>query len=229
MSLSPATRPSISENPWFWLMLFGGMGVLGVIVIGPKHAARQARIERMADTRARVSAAKSAGVPTAQVSKDSPNGEQPYLEDDFQRPPRLNWLLGLLTVLMLVGTAGLVISRRSIIVAAPTPRLTFSNPKYFREFDNSDNPCCWQTDVVAHDIEAILDDMGIKFESMSEDWGTAYSWTRNGSSYSMLLTCTDVDRAEFEVEYFAVSGSGPDFDVLVPRLQQLNASDHPQG
>src|SRR5688572_12320368 len=108
MSLSPASRPSITENPWFWLMLFGGMGVLGVIVIGPKHAARQARIERMADTRARVSAAKSAGVPTAQVSKDSPNGEQPYLEDDFQRPPRLNWLLGLLTVLMLVGTAGMI-------------------------------------------------------------------------------------------------------------------------
>jgi hypothetical protein len=112
MTVSPATRSSLAENPWFWLMLFGAVGVLGVIVIAPKHAARQARIERMADTRARVNAAREADVPTAAVSKDSPNGEQPYLEADFEREPRLNWLLGLLTVLMLVGTAGMIVSRR---------------------------------------------------------------------------------------------------------------------
>lgn len=114
MTAGPSTRPrpSLAENPWFWLMLFGATGVLGVIVIGPKHAARQARIERMADTRARINAAREAGVPTAQVSKDSPNGEQPYVEADFDRGPRLNGLLGLMTLLMLVGTAGTIVSRR---------------------------------------------------------------------------------------------------------------------
>lgn len=111
MSAHPATRPSLAENPWFWLMLFGAVGVLGVIVIGPKHAARQARIERMADTRARIAAARDANVPTAAVSKDAPNGEQPYVDGDFDRPPRLNWLLGTLALLMLVGTAGLITSR----------------------------------------------------------------------------------------------------------------------
>ena len=54
MTTESHARPGLAENPWFWLMLFGAVGVLGVIVIGPKHAARQARIERMADTRARI-------------------------------------------------------------------------------------------------------------------------------------------------------------------------------
>jgi hypothetical protein len=117
-SLSTRPRPSLTENPWFWLMLFGGVGVLGVIAIGPKHAARQARIERMADTRARISAAREANVPTAQVTKgtgdqDAADGEKPYVDTDFERGPRLSWLLGLMTILMLVGTGGMLVSRRN--------------------------------------------------------------------------------------------------------------------
>jgi hypothetical protein len=136
MSSAPSPRPSITENPWFWLMLFGGMGILAVTVIGPKHAARQARLERMAETRQRVAAARDAGLTTAAVAtqRSSSAGSQveeqdaeetgpiePYVETDFRRPPRLNWLLIVTTLLMLVGTAGLLITRRRVGPAAPTP------------------------------------------------------------------------------------------------------------
>ena len=36
--------PRLTENPWFWLMLFGSLGAVGVVVIGPKYAARMARM-----------------------------------------------------------------------------------------------------------------------------------------------------------------------------------------
>jgi hypothetical protein len=160
-------QPRLSENPWFWLMLFGSLGAVGVVVIGPKHAARQARLERMAETGERVRAAKDLGVNAAEVRKikpgkaessggspspagTSPSGTspgatgssgivgpsgvfglpgaggpagapaagsakgpiEPYVESDFRRGPQLVWLLGLMIVLMLGGTAGMILSRR---------------------------------------------------------------------------------------------------------------------
>jgi len=118
--------PRLSENPWFWLMLFGSLGAVGVVVIGPKHAARQARLERMAETHERVRAAKDLGTNAAEVRKLKPGSPadgtganrsatgpiEPYVESDFRRSPQLVWLLGLMIVLMLGGTAGMILSRR---------------------------------------------------------------------------------------------------------------------
>jgi len=122
--------PRLTENPWFWLMLFGSLGAVGVVVIGPKYAARTARMERMAETRERVKAAKELGVSATEVQKVRP-GEvagpaggtasgsspetgpiEPYVEADFRRPPQLDWLLGLMIVLMAAGTTGMILSRR---------------------------------------------------------------------------------------------------------------------
>ena len=65
-------RPRLTENPWFWLMLFGSLGAAGVVVIGPKYAARHARLERMAETRERVNAAKELGTAASEVRKIKP-------------------------------------------------------------------------------------------------------------------------------------------------------------
>jgi hypothetical protein len=137
-------QPRLSENPWFWLMLFGSLGAAGVVMIGPKYAARQARLERMAETGERVRAARELGTSATEIRKVKPekvgpeevgpNGTvplstaplstaasgsaskkgpiEPYVEADFGTRPRLSWLLGVMIVLMLAGTTGMVLSRR---------------------------------------------------------------------------------------------------------------------
>ena len=39
-------RPPITDSPWFWLELFSGMALVGILVIGPKFVQRQGQIER---------------------------------------------------------------------------------------------------------------------------------------------------------------------------------------
>jgi hypothetical protein len=71
--------PRLTENPWFWLMLFGSLGAVGVVVIGPKYGPRLARMERMAETRDRVKAAQELGVSATEVRKLKPgeSGDHP--------------------------------------------------------------------------------------------------------------------------------------------------------
>jgi hypothetical protein len=112
--------------------------------------------------------------------------------------------------------------------------LTFANQKYFRPFDNTDNECCWQIDEVARDIDRVLAKAGIQAEVLYDDWGVAWSWSTDRIEHSLQTVCTDVDRAEYRIDYFAlrrkwwlfkvdVPDSKSDFEALVPRLQQLNS------
>ena len=113
--------------------------------------------------------------------------------------------------------------------------ITIANRKYFRPFDNSDNPCCWQVDEVGTDIDKVLTEAGIDAEVMYEDWGAAWSWHSSGVKHSMYLECTDVAQAEYRIAYFAmrpkwfffkadVPDNESDFGVVLPRLQQLNSA-----
>jgi hypothetical protein len=40
-SSAPDARPPITDNPWFWLYLFGTAGLVGVMLLGTKFEARQ--------------------------------------------------------------------------------------------------------------------------------------------------------------------------------------------
>ena len=113
-------------------------------------------------------------------------------------------------------------------------QISIRNAKYFKPFDNTDNPCCWQVDLVLDDVDAILDDSNIDYEVIPGDWGTSYSWRDgDGVEHSMTLTCVDTDTAEFAIEYCAIRRrrlglkkdvleSTSAFELLIPKLLMLN-------
>ncbi len=112
--------------------------------------------------------------------------------------------------------------------------LTIQNGRYYKPFDNSDNPCCWQLGPISEDIEDILSDAGIEYDSMFEDWGGSYSWTNSeGIEHSIMIECSDVDQAKYELQYWATKrkffglrrqevAESPDFKKILPALQNLN-------
>lgn len=113
---------TIAENPWFWLALFGGVGLVGIMLIAPKFGARWARVERMQETRTRIAQEKAARIaageaataierPQSPKTADAPPEPEPYVESDFQESMPLKYLLGLMMVVMMVGTTGLLITR----------------------------------------------------------------------------------------------------------------------
>lgn len=121
-------RGSLAESPWFWLSLFGGMGILAVVVIGPKYTARIARVERMQQTRERIAIERAtadlrpaATSPSNPMAVDERPPNEPYVDADFGPPRRLLWLLGLMMLLMCVGVGGLLLTRhRSVRNSNPT-------------------------------------------------------------------------------------------------------------
>ena len=51
----PAERlPPLTDSPWFWLVLFGGMGLMALVAVGPKYGRRQAPIERKFQARQQI-------------------------------------------------------------------------------------------------------------------------------------------------------------------------------
>jgi len=127
--LIPVSR-NLAENPWFWVALFGGMGLLGAVVIGPKFGVRMARVERMQETRERVAqeraqrlqaeAGSTAAVEqppqptdggTATQRNVEPPLSEPYVEADFRPSESIKYLIVLMMLVMMVGTTGLLITR----------------------------------------------------------------------------------------------------------------------
>lgn len=98
------------------------------------------------------------------------------------------------------------------------------NRKYFREFDNSDNPCCWQNSMVADDLDEILETLNLDFESMNEDWGTAYTWKEGDIEYCVQFECSDVDEA---VYHFLFQGFVRRFFIFAKCLDDRDLEKHP--
>jgi hypothetical protein len=42
---APRGKPSLTDSPWFWAMVFSAMGVVLLLAISPKYARRQGRLE----------------------------------------------------------------------------------------------------------------------------------------------------------------------------------------
>ncbi|HEY1602625.1 MAG TPA: hypothetical protein VGG64_23680 [Pirellulales bacterium] len=52
--VNPPERRPITDSPWFWLVLFGSSALVAIVVVSPKYAYRQARLERMNSTREQI-------------------------------------------------------------------------------------------------------------------------------------------------------------------------------
>jgi hypothetical protein len=113
-------------------------------------------------------------------------------------------------------------------------KISIQNSKYFRLFDNTDNPCCWQVESISNDVDDILDGLQIDYEVIPGDWGTSYSWwSKDGIEHCLNIACIDTNTAKFEIEFWATKKVWlglrrtaveftPDFDMLLPKLNQLN-------
>ena len=52
---TPATRPPITDSPWYWTYLFCTAGLIALFLAGPRFSARQTQIERKYEARQRAS------------------------------------------------------------------------------------------------------------------------------------------------------------------------------
>ncbi len=50
----PENSRRLSDSPLFWFFVFGVVGLAALVVVAPKYARRQERLERMADSRQRL-------------------------------------------------------------------------------------------------------------------------------------------------------------------------------
>ena len=61
--------PPITDSPWYWLYLFCTAGLVALVIMGPKFAARQAQIERKSEARQRAALQVSGETPMATDSE----------------------------------------------------------------------------------------------------------------------------------------------------------------
>lgn len=83
----------LAESPWVWLAVFSAAGLVALLVIAPKHARRQERLERMHHAR-------QARVPA----------EAPGTADERPQPAKPASTLAVAIVLALVIAGGIVVS-----------------------------------------------------------------------------------------------------------------------
>ena len=93
-------RP-VSDSPWFWLILFTASALAALVVVGPKYGYRQARLERMNNTREQM-ARRAAG---AAIETDDPDALVTELPRDAARRFTLGPLATVLALVLAVAAA----------------------------------------------------------------------------------------------------------------------------
>lgn len=78
--------------------------------------------------------------------------------------------------------------------------LTIAMPTLYKEYDGSDNLCCWQLDELDEELRVILKKHGIAYDLMAEDWGFAYSWKEDGvDDCGFQVECIDAEFSLYKI------------------------------
>jgi hypothetical protein len=102
--------PSVSESPWFWVMVFSLAALMGLATIGPKYAQRQAGVERRFE--ARQEAARRETRPQPDLSQ----ADAEYLPAEQHLKVPLWRLAAVLIAVSAISGAGLWRSQRKLRV-----------------------------------------------------------------------------------------------------------------
>jgi hypothetical protein len=77
-SVRPSTaKPSITDSPWFWVMLFCAFGVVFLLAIWPQYRARQRRLEMQFMAREEIVRRQAAGESSARAAGEEGDARPP--------------------------------------------------------------------------------------------------------------------------------------------------------
>jgi len=62
---APRAKQSLTDSPWFWAMIFSATGVVLLLIISPKYAKRQGRLELQYQARQEIARRRVEGTPAA--------------------------------------------------------------------------------------------------------------------------------------------------------------------
>jgi hypothetical protein len=99
-------RTPTTDSPWFYVLVFAGMALLALVVIGPKYGKRQAGIELKYQARERIAADRAVGNNSVDRARIESGNRQPerrgFASPDDTLVPL--WpLAGLLFVVMILS------------------------------------------------------------------------------------------------------------------------------
>lgn len=80
---------------------------------------------------------------------------------------------------------------------------TIAVPKLYKQYDGSDNLCCWQLDEFDEELRVILERREVAYKHMAEDWGIAYSWEDGVDECGLQVECVDADSSVYRVMAWA--------------------------
>jgi hypothetical protein len=91
------SRPRITDSAWFWVFAFSTIGLVGVLVIGPKYDDRQKRLEARYEGRERIAARNlaagresgSAGDLAGQSAREDPSNQPVAEQHGYGRERRV--------------------------------------------------------------------------------------------------------------------------------------------
>ncbi len=103
-------KPPLTDSPWFWVLMFSGVAMLGIVAVGPKYVRRQARTEQRYANRLQTwqhQQEYSGRTPTADEALETGRRME-------SQPPRASLvpLAVAAAVIMAVSAGGLLVSRR---------------------------------------------------------------------------------------------------------------------
>jgi hypothetical protein len=111
-------RSPLVDSPWFWVLIFAGMGLVALVAMGPKYGGRQAELELEYQARSAIAAERAA----RNSGKEAARIDEAVQRRKFASPERTLvplWPLALiLSLVVIVSAIMLYRGRRRSAVSA---------------------------------------------------------------------------------------------------------------